>query len=524
MRFVASSRTVAACAAVGIALASSAATAPIAFAQDTPQVPGQPSVPAANIDPSRTGSITINKRLNPTELREATGAVDPQASGAPLQGVTFTATRINRDITTAEGFAALAQMTPATAAENLSPLPADRRTGTTNAAGQVQFEDLSVGAYLVEESITGTVSVGGQEIPAGSVVPGSAFIVFVPFTQQNENNAGTWNYNPVVYPKNTSLTTQKSVVDSSDDQGDNVGDTVEYQIRSTIPAVPQGQTLGQYQIHDRYNPTELGDVTVQSVSISGTNQALTPELHYTVNDTLTQDGRAQKTIDFTAAGLALLAANSGQQVVVNLEADLLAIDEGDGEIVNETQTTGFTREGDTNHEFQTDNQQVRTYLAKLRVVKHVQGNEETRLQGAEFELYQTENCTAEGVADEEPLTVGGARSWTTGADGTFTIDGLHVTDFANNEEAELPSFCLLETEAPAGYARLTQPIEVSLTRAETRVVGQTVPLKSINVANVQSSTPTLPATGGAGVALLLLVGAGIIGGGVYAARRNSAEA
>ncbi|SDS65851.1 SpaH/EbpB family LPXTG-anchored major pilin [Corynebacterium timonense] len=520
MRFIATSRTVAACAAAGIALSTAAATAPVVFAQDTNPAP---TVSAANIDPARLGSITINKRLNPEQILPGLGVEQPNASGSPAAGVTFTATKINRNITTPEGFAQLAAMTPAEAAQNLDVTVT--RTGDTGADGQVRFDDLPVGAYLVQESINGPVTAGGQTLQPGQIVSGPAFIVFVPFTQRGEAGGTSWNYDPVVYPKNSSLTTEKSVVDAADGKGDNVGDEVNYQIRSTVPAVPAGQTLGEYHIHDRYDTTELGNVTVGSVTIQGRDDALVEGIHYTVEDTVLPDGRAQKTVAFTEAGRALLAANSGATVVVNLTAALLALgDNGDGEIVNETQTTGFTREGDATHEFETPKDEVVTYLARVQVIKHAEGDKSRRLQGAEFQLYQADACTTEGLATETPLTVGGNNTWVTNAEGEFIIDGLHVTDFANNADAKLPNFCLVETKAPAGFQLLTQPIAVELLHTETHAAGQTVPLKTIEVANVQTGTPTLPATGGAGVALLLLLGAGIVGGGVYAARRNSAEA
>ena len=42
--------------------------------------------------------------------------------------------------------------------------------------------------------------------------------------------------------------------------------------------------------------------------------------------------------------------------------------------------------------------------------------------------------------------------------------------------------------------------------------------------NLKKTTPTLPATGGMGVLIIALAGLAIIGGGVYAARRNSQSA
>ena len=44
------------------------------------------------------------------------------------------------------------------------------------------------------------------------------------------------------------------------------------------------------------------------------------------------------------------------------------------------------------------------------------------------------------------------------------------------------------------------------------------------VVNLEDTTPFLPNTGGMGIAILILAGLGIIGGGAYVARRNSQAA
>ena len=48
--------------------------------------------------------------------------------------------------------------------------------------------------------------------------------------------------------------------------------------------------------------------------------------------------------------------------------------------------------------------------------------------------------------------------------------------------------------------------------------------KQVDIQNNPSTTVFLPATGGMGILIVALVGLAIIGGGVYAARRNSRTA
>ena len=101
-----------------------------------------------------------------------------------------------------------------------------------------------------------------------------------------------------------------------------------------------------------------------------------------------------------------------------------------------------------------------------------------------------------------------------------------MTDIQNSTETIDNSYCLVETKAPAGYELLTQPVVFNLKkddRKENTVGTTTVTLsKQVDVTNNRSTTLKLPATGGMGILIVVLAGLAIIGGGAYAARRNSA--
>ena len=110
----------------------------------------------------------------------------------------------------------------------------------------------------------------------------------------------------------------------------------------------------------------------------------------------------------------------------------------------------------------------------------------------------------------------------------MTIDGLHVNDRANsdsNTPNEWEKYCLVETKSPKGYELLSQPIEFTLAWANAGTLQDiTVGEKEGEVVNLDDTTPFLPNTGGMGIAILILAGLGIIGGGAYVARRNSQAA
>ena len=184
----------------------------------------------------------------------------------------------------------------------------------------------------------------------------------------------------------------------------------------------------------------------------------------------------------------------------------------------------FFNNPNTGNEVKNETNEVETYHGKLKVVKK-DGEEKGKvLEGAEFELYQ---CTSASDLGAQ-VTVKDEKTWTTGEDGTITIDGLHLTDFEDGKEVAPASkkFCLKETKAPAGYALPENAVtEIEFTRANVSATGDLegddeVTLVS-EIDNVKQDTPNLPMTGGAGVGILAAIGAAIVAAGAWFARRGS---
>ena len=195
----------------------------------------------------------------------------------------------------------------------------------------------------------------------------------------------------------------------------------------------------------------------------------------------------------------------------------------DQHIENHLDSTGFFRDpgedvGDEDEpDFDTPDDKVNTYIGKIQVVKHEEGNNNVRLAGARFNLFECGNRGAiidTGVTNDR---------------GELLFDGIHVSDFVNDVDVEAIEYCLEETEAPDGYTKVDGDIRVTLYREQSRnnEEGQNSPIRLVSksVANKPNSeVPILPSTGGMGILLVALLGLGIIAGGVYAARRNSAKA
>ncbi|OFS18486.1 SpaH/EbpB family LPXTG-anchored major pilin [Corynebacterium sp. HMSC27B11] len=463
-----------------------AAPGSIAVAQDSPAAEAQ--VQKGNIDFSKKGSLTLFKKKGAESSDAATGKEMQNVPGEALNGVTFKITKLNFDLQNGDW-----TNFPKTAADVKDT---DKTTTTyektTSGQGEAKFSDLPLGIYLVEET----------DAPAG-IVSGAPFIVSIPMVNEASD---AWNYDVVAYPKNTETKTEKTVKDADK----NIQDAYTYTINADAPTWGEGKKLTAFRFEDQLDQR----LDFQKVTeVKAGNTAL-GEGDYTVNDPKANGNKLVVTL--TEQGLAKV--NSGDRLSLTFETKRTTV--GDTTALKNQADVIFNNPN-TDNEVKNKTNEVVTYHGKLKVVKK-DGEEKGKvLEGAEFELYQ---CTSATELGENPLTVNGADKWTTGADGTFIIDGLHVTDFEDNKEAPATKkFCLKETKAPAGYAKLDKPIEINFTRAEISKTGEgddAVTLVS-EIENIKRDTPNLPMTGGMGVGILAAIGAAIVAAGAWFARRGA---
>ncbi|WP_311488795.1 SpaH/EbpB family LPXTG-anchored major pilin [uncultured Corynebacterium sp.] len=462
-----------------------AAPGSIAVAQDSPAAEAQ--VQKGNIDFSRKGSLTLFKKKGAESSDAATGKEMQNVPGEALNGVTFKITKLNFDLQNGDW-----TKFPKTAADVKD---ADKTTTTykktTSGQGEAKFSDLPLGIYLVEET----------NAPDG-IVTGAPFIVSIPMVNEASD---AWNYDVVAYPKNTETKTEKTVKDADK----NIQDAYTYTINADAPTWGEGKKLTAFRFEDQLDQR----LDFQKVTeVKAGNTAL-GEGDYTVNDPKANGNKLVVTL--TEQGLAKV--KSGDKM--SLTFDVKRKEVGDTtELKNQADV--IFNNPNTGNEVKNKTNEVVTYHGKLKVVKK-DGEEKGKvLEGAEFELYQ---CTSAADLGSQ-IKIDGVNKWTTGADGTFTIDGLHVTDFEDNKEAPATKkFCLKETKAPAGYAKLEDPIEIDFTRENIKSTtdgSDTVTLKK-DIENVKQDTPNLPMTGGMGVGILAAIGAAIVAAGAWFARRGS---
>lgn len=548
---IAIKKTAAIAIAAGLTFAGSAGIA----AQDAlAQTTATAAPAAATVDDSKTGSISIAKKFNPTEYRSGTGETDTEVNGKPLSGATFKVTRLKADITDQAVFNELAGYTKTNNVKSATEkYPATGTTadnsaasGETGADGTVKFSDLKLGVYLVEETAP---KAGAGE----TYVPSEPFLVFLPMT--NSTGKG-WNYDVQLYPKNSYAKATKAVVD--EDQhvvGDNK--TVTYTLTGIVPAAPAGQKLDWFGLRDAYNSDEITpdtkNLTVKVVSTDG-ERTLEPgeytvgvdEKYGTVDKNLAQGAnagffvainkpqnlKANDKVVVTVNAELLDGANNDQQIENSVREYFRAsTDDANFEEVPPQTPPGDTPPGDTPPD-ETPNHKVVTYVGNITVYKR--GEEQKALEGAEFSIGK---CNAKKDAIDGKAIAKG----TTDREGKLEFKGLHVTDYVNDADVatdDRDTYCVTETKAPAGYAlpkNATQSL--TLTREDhfglkgkdatakfEAVADGKVIENGVVIDNVKNSVPLLPSTGGMGVLIIALAGLAIIGGGVYAARRNSQSA
>ena len=284
------------------------------------------------------------------------------------------------------------------------------------------------------------------------------------------------NPNAVVDEKNPNPTIDKEVKeDSTNEWGDSnsaqIGDTVYFRT-----AVNLQHGAKNYVLHDK-----MGDeltLNADSITVVG----LTKDTDYTVVTTGLTDG-CDFEVRFTQSYLDTIAAPT--TLVVEYNAVLNENAKVESVALNETQLTW----GDKNHT-EWDKTETNTY--KFEVLKYAGADTAKHpLAGAVFQLKDASGKVVKlvKVSDTEYRVANGNEagavdSFTTVATGNIVIKGV-----------DLDKYTLVETEAPEGYNKLKDPVEV-IVNADNALV--------VEVPN--NTGAELPSTGGIGTTIYYVVG------------------
>lgn len=473
------------------------------------------------------GDVTVNSTDRVLNLYKTT------ADGTPLENISFEIYRVctlddyvNGRVVIGTGITTDSQgntvFSKPTDADLAAYMTAENRiaTVTTDADGIASWNFGGVdGVYLVRELKNTVIE---------SVV--DPFFVAVP---------GGDSENPVyavnVYPKNTVISEdvdiEKDVIEiDQNDETLDVNEVHTWIIQSTIPA---GLADAQkYEISDAldYRLTYKGNVivTVSEKAAKAYDDIITLELgtDYTLTTekvTVTVEGKEYDVDRFvvalTAAGMKKVAAVEGTEPEVRIYFD--AVINSNAELAEEIPNQAHIEyTNSVGKDYEDDSDIPYVYTGGLKLHKTDASDVTKLLEGAVFKLARA----AESGEQGEKLTVNGTEldvvyvSFYDNAD----LTGEQVTEVTTDKNGIAlfyglahGEYYLVETAAPEGYNKLTEPVSVTIgatSHLDDDTATAEIEGTSVTVRN--SAEFELPTTGGIGTTVFTVAGIVIMGAAI----------
>lgn len=303
-----------------------------------------------------------------------------------------------------------------------------------------------------------------------------------------------------------------------------IGQVVKYTVTGSVPDTT-GYSEYVYKIHDTLsngldfvndeNGTALGEgATTVNVKVAFTDTSVTPA--GTTPTTATLDTASKRTMALDlSTWVKTNQTNKGKEFTVTYYAkvnkDAVVTEK------NKAQLEYGNKPGETTT---TTPSEAKTPTYPLDIKKFAKNGGKT-LAGAKFKLYS--NKTDADKANENAIKVSAVTdkaghyvvdptSTTTEFESVASIDGknnnLHVNGLAAG------TYYLVETEAPAGYNKLTDPIKVEITKdGDSWTISKNDAKEEDKIIDVENSTGSLlPSTGGMGTIAFAVVAAILVFG------------
>ena len=414
-------------------------------------------VPSQAANAALEGTLTIQRfRVEDYEnLRESTGQSSDMTNvptGAQsIVGVEFLVERLLVG-------SADTRVTPSTPID--TSFPARRQRSDAN--GEAIFRGLPEGYYLVTEII-----------PSGHHAHTGSFVVQIPHTVVDANGNETTNYEVMVYPKGQQVQVEKTA--SSSKQVVGIGDIISWDVW-----YPMGPDLKREETVDGVTTTSYGknfyltdemDTRLDYVEGSVTFRYYDRNKEE-INLTLTQgtdynliydETSHILTISFTDnVGTKKVADASVAFVRMHLDTSVNASALDTVEVLWNNARISFENTSGDPYEHEVfppgtnpdDSRVPKVYLGQIAVTKVDAQDKTIRLAGATFSLAETmQDAQAENFLTRE-VDASGRReeiTITTDSDGQASIKAIGAG-----------TYYLVETKAPEGYAKLNEPIEITV--------------------------------------------------------------
>ncbi|WP_288081307.1 SpaA isopeptide-forming pilin-related protein [Faecalibaculum rodentium] len=314
------------------------------------------------------------------------------------------------------------------------------------------------------------------------------------------------------------------------------GQAIPYRFETTLPDVTGYETY-LMRFHDRMDPALDFDPSSVAVTMDkdGKQYRLSPQ-EFTITDTPTADETFSVTIPDIKAIADREFGSFGQRVELTYngvfnEGILDRQDQGKQGFEN-TVRLEFSNDPDSSQTGFTPWDTVVCYTYRLNAVKH--NENDVKLAGAKFRLYLDKDCQTElGFAKHGDvyLPAADAQDIVTDDEGSFRLDGL-----------DQGTYWLREVQAPSGYHKLKDPIEITITPGfvddrHAYVAGgqgltdltataggqdlETDPIQtSANLSVLNRTGSVLPSTGSGMTIVLFAAAAGLAVTGLWMGRRR----
>lgn len=438
-------------------------------------------------------------------------------------------------------------------------------TKTANTAadsGEVSVSTLGMSLYVVKETNTDGAIIDGKHVTVtGRVDP---FFVTLPLANSTTK---TWIYDVHVYPKNdtTNLLPTKTASDISrmdvvadKDTNTKDGTRITWKVAIPLPAPAEGKAYNAIGFSDKMSKDltfdEVKNVKLVKYSsetgaaVEGTDniKPLTENTYYTVTNPSTD--RVLK-VELNASGLSeaytFYSAAKGAKQIVKLEADVVTKVGKDVKNVKNIANTWAdnNKTGNKDNPCNPDSDTPGTgcdtapsdtsYYGTLKVIKEDNDNSK-RLNGAKFDVYEITD--GKKKSDVKSVTKNGETYNFAGDNGaiaskkvassleTKKVDKDNGVDSVklfvrkeSDKNTTSKTYCIVETEAPAGYDAITTPTCYDLVEDNA----QTATKANVNTVKDVKSTPmskiltALPMTGARGLVLLTAFGIVGLGGTLF---------
>ena len=316
-----------------------------------------------------------------------------------------------------------------------------------------------------------------------------------------------------------------SITKTADKDTVSIGQVVKYTVTGSVPDTT-GYSEYVYKIHDTLSNGLDFVNDEKGTAVTGNTVNVTVAFGNDVTDastaptTATLSGTGNRTMTLNLSEwVRANQANKGKEFTVTYYAKV-----NKDAVVTENNKAELEYGNKPGETTTTKPSEVKTPTYFLNINKHIKGDKTSRLAGAKFKLYKGSTDSEENV-----ITV-------TGSEGNYVVDPTsRTTEFVSvdsitgegynlrvNGLAE-GTYYLVETEAPAGYNKLTDPIKLEIKKSTTENVNEwTLYNKDVQendkiiddkIIDVENSTGSiLPSTGGMGTIAFAVVAAILVFG------------